>query len=318
MKCGGRMITVGIATYNRASVLKETLGNLKDVIPPKSQWELIVVDNNSTDDTKQVCDSALPSNGRYLLEPARGVSNARNRVFAEAKGDLIVFTDDDATPCKKWLIAYEEGASDYPSSAYFTGPVSPIRQYPQPWWFKDNPTHKINYFNTDDLGGVDIPINADVCIPGVNMAVRKDAYTKIGGFSEQFGIIGSKRIGGEEQDLIQRFKKEGLTGHYLASARVGHRIDPGLTTAHSLMATSYAAGSSDSEILREYTSEPNLMGMPRWWWRSLIESPIIHVGHAVGHLALGQTTQFMHHVFKIGYWAGMIKTFWQPRRLVCK
>src|SRR5438034_1054815 len=99
-------VTVVVFTFNRAPSLGETLAKLALVwIPEGFEPEFIIIDNASTDGTREVVNaySKSPLRARYICEPARGVANSRNRALACAKGDVIVFLDDDARPTVSWL-----------------------------------------------------------------------------------------------------------------------------------------------------------------------------------------------------------------------
>ena len=107
-------ISVLIATYNRAKILHDTLEAFTHLISPPGGWELIVVDNNSNDATKDVCRAyanVLPL--KYLFEKRQGIGYAFNSGIRESKGDLIVFTGDDITPDPMWLLEYEKGANKW-------------------------------------------------------------------------------------------------------------------------------------------------------------------------------------------------------------
>jgi glycosyltransferase involved in cell wall biosynthesis len=101
------LISVIISTYNRCESLKDTLDSLLNQECNGSfDWEVIVVDNNSKDKTREVIDSYMPKfNGRlrYVFEPKQGLSYARNRGIKESEGEIIAFTEDDAIVDKEWL-----------------------------------------------------------------------------------------------------------------------------------------------------------------------------------------------------------------------
>ena len=114
-------ITVAICTWNRAELLDRTLGEMIGLrVPEGVEWELLVIDNNSTDDTENVVagfEGRLPV--RHVFEPRAGKSHAANTVLREARGDLIVWTDDDVLVDAGWLEAYAHAARDWPDAALF-------------------------------------------------------------------------------------------------------------------------------------------------------------------------------------------------------
>src|SRR5947209_7995559 len=127
--------TVAICTWNRASLLARTLEQLTRVEHPAGAWEVLVVNNDSTDDTERVLDSfadGLPL--RRAFEPRAGLSHARNTAVGVATGDYIVWTDDDVLVSAGWLDAYRRAVERWPEAAVFGGPVRPrFEGTPPPW-----------------------------------------------------------------------------------------------------------------------------------------------------------------------------------------
>ncbi len=120
-------VTVAICTWNRARLLDETLSRFRSVrVPAGLDWELLVVNNRSTDDTDEVLkkyESALPL--RRLFEPQQGLSHARNCAIAAAQGELLLWTDDDVLVDADWLGQLVRAANSHPTAAYFGGPIDP-------------------------------------------------------------------------------------------------------------------------------------------------------------------------------------------------
>ena len=127
------LITVAICTWNRSKLLDQTLTEMAKLeIPAGTEWELLVVNNNSTDDTDDVIaahSGKLPT--RRLLEKKQGHSNARNCALDHAKGDWIAWTDDDVLVDPKWLVGLCKGAGRLPEAAAIGGPIAP--------WFVTDP-----------------------------------------------------------------------------------------------------------------------------------------------------------------------------------
>lgn len=109
--------TVAVCTWNRAALLPGALERLARVRPPPGAWEVLVVDNNSTDDTESVLEAfagRLPL--RRAFEPEQGLSHARNTAVRLARGDYIVWTDDDALVDADWLTAYGRAVEQHPDA----------------------------------------------------------------------------------------------------------------------------------------------------------------------------------------------------------
>lgn len=132
--------TVAICTRNRAASLARTLAGLRRLIVPTGlKWELLIIDNGSFDTTREVLDGArlqLPI--RRVLEPSLGLSHARNRALENARGELILWTDDDVIVGPRWLVEHVEGARNFPSAAFFGGPIAPRFVAAPPRWLRRN------------------------------------------------------------------------------------------------------------------------------------------------------------------------------------
>src|SRR5687767_13611834 len=139
-----RDATILIATYNRATLLGETLDSLRRLkVSPGRQWEILVVDNNSTDGTRAVVErhaADFPVPLRYLFEARQGRSSALNAGIAASDGEVIAMTDDDVIVDERWLDAACDvllggrRAEDGGAIAYAGGPVEPIWEIDPPAW----------------------------------------------------------------------------------------------------------------------------------------------------------------------------------------
>ena len=129
-------ITIAICTFNRAESLRRTLDSLVAMrVPSDLSWEIVIVNNNSTDHTDEVISEyvgRLPV--RWEFEPRPGKSNARNRAIDVAKGEYIVWTDDDVVVDTGWLTAYVEAFRRWPEAAVFGGRIMPRYEAPVAKW----------------------------------------------------------------------------------------------------------------------------------------------------------------------------------------
>ncbi|MGH7621585.1 MAG: glycosyltransferase, partial [Gemmatimonadaceae bacterium] len=131
-----RMLTVAIPTHNRASVLRQTLERLAEItIPTGTDWEVIVAQNNCTDGTAAMLAELAPRLPlRALTESRPGVNHARNAAVDAARGECIVFTDDDTLPDGDWLVAYAAAFASFPDVDVFGGPIVARFPAPPPAW----------------------------------------------------------------------------------------------------------------------------------------------------------------------------------------
>lgn len=218
-------ISVVICTYNRAPELRRTLETMRRLnIPGSLEWELIVVDNNSSDDTPAVCDAFqehLPV--RYIFEPRQGLAIARNRGIAVSHGELIVFTDDDVDADPLWLNALHAAATLYPEAAYFGGKIIPLWLEKPPSWFAKNAnTHLRGVTACFDLGERTQIVHTGFF--GANMAFCRRVFAEAYRFREDIGRTPTSMLHGEETELFERLIAKNEIGCYVADALIYHRI----------------------------------------------------------------------------------------------
>src|ERR1051325_7818256 len=131
-------ISVVIGTYNRCDVLRGALESLLSQDSGGIDYEVIIVDNNSTDDTRNMVeglrDKFGSSNLIYCFERTQGVSHARNRGISMARGRLIAFTDDDIRPAENWIASVREGFDKFPNADCIGGRVLPPPKTEVPVW----------------------------------------------------------------------------------------------------------------------------------------------------------------------------------------
>jgi glycosyltransferase involved in cell wall biosynthesis len=221
-------LSVILCTYNRARLLDKALGSLEQTRQPAAlSWELLLVDNNSGDDTRAVVDAAI-SRGilpcRYLFEPRQGKSNALNTGIAEAKGNILAFTDDDVTFDAGWLGAIWKPFDD-PRCLGVGGQIIPVWSTPRPSWYSETGPYAlmtaiIRYQFGDQLKPVETP-------PwGANMAFRRDAFTRYGNFDPLLGPMGTTLMRGEDVVLGRRMLEAGERLLYVPDAIVYHPVEP--------------------------------------------------------------------------------------------
>ena len=192
-------------------------------------WEVLVVDNNSTDSTRAVCDGffgKLPM--RYVFEPDQGLSKARNRAIAESAGDLLVFTDDDVVVDRDWLREYEQGPARFPRAAFFGGRVLPLWETPRPSWLRDEKMPLLSGLLVNyDLGDDSRWLAKDEPGPfGASFAITRELFEKVGDFRPDLGVKGEVPGRGEEAEYLERAVAAGFRGAYLGSVVCHHAVDP--------------------------------------------------------------------------------------------
>jgi len=273
-------VSVIICTYNRCDSLRRTLATCCDLIIHNDVvWELLVVDNNSTDATKQTChefSDKLPL--RYIFEAKQGLSAARNRGINEASGELIVFTDDDVDIAVNWLSELWRAATGHPDAVFFGGKIIPQWDQPPPQWIEDSSKALlpgvVMCFDRGDSEHFLTP-NEGVFY-GANMAFRKTLFEKGAAFREDLGVNGAGRMSGEESELMVAFLAAGYKGFYAPKAVIYHRNLRNRMTERYVREWFIGYGMSEVRC-GEVGPEHCWFGAPPYLWRRLVENTLKYV-----------------------------------------
>ncbi len=216
--------SIVIATYKRADDLRETLKSLAR-LHADGPWEVIVVDNNSPDDTRQVVLDAAPSYPvplRYLFEREQGRSPALNCGIRVAAGEIVVTTDDDVRVPADWLNQAAAGLERLQCD-YVGGRVLPIWGGPRPVWLPDHGGKHWAVIALLDYGPQPIEFGARVPL-GVNMAFRRGAFDRAGLFDPHTGRRAGTLLGQEVREWCIRARKAGVHGFYIPELALRHII----------------------------------------------------------------------------------------------
>jgi glycosyltransferase involved in cell wall biosynthesis len=270
-------ITVIICTYNRAESLRRTLETCCDlVIPEGVNWELLVVDNNSTDHTKQVCESftgKLPL--RYIFEPRQGKSCALNHGMAQAGGELFVLTDDDVDITPHWISELWYAASHHPEAMFFGGKIlSRWESLPPRWVIENQKWIGINcHIDYGNQVLFSVP-SKPVWFVGANWALRKQVFLQGIKYREDIGVIGIERVAAGEENALQRqLLATGLSGLYVPESIVYHRHPAKRQTERYLRRYHKWCGIGDVRLGKITTVHP-WFGVSRAYWKDLVFSSV--------------------------------------------
>lgn len=240
-------LSLAIATYNRGGKLWKTLMSLALQELDRTLWELVVVDNNSTDDTAEVFRRFAAENPdldcRMVVETRQGVSWARNRGVEEAVGEYVVFIDDDEEAVPGFLKEYYDFFETYPDAMAAGGRILPRYEAALPRWFSRYTERAI--VGTLDLGEEIKPFPKGKFFGGGNHGVRRSVYDKYGMYKTDLGRTGKLLLGGEEKDLYMRFREAGLAMYYLPGAAIYHLIPPERLTREYFLGLCYQIGRSE-------------------------------------------------------------------------
>jgi glucosyl-dolichyl phosphate glucuronosyltransferase len=218
-------ITVVLCTYNRCQCLTNTLESVSSLEPPgANEWEVLVVDNNSSDHTREVVGNfcrSHPGRFRYLFEAQQGKSYALNTGIREARGDIVAFIDDDVAAEPTWLKNLT-GAMCDEKWAGAGGRILPEWTSPPPRWLPRDGRYPLAPFALFDLGMVAGQLNEPPF--GTNMAFRKVMFEKYGDFRTDLGPNPVNMIRGEDTEFGSRLLAAGERLRYEPTAVVYHPV----------------------------------------------------------------------------------------------
>jgi glucosyl-dolichyl phosphate glucuronosyltransferase len=260
-------ITVILCTYNRCCELRKALSSLAaQNIPAPIAWEVLVVDNNSHDQTQEVVEDfsrEYPGRFRYLLEPQQGKSYALNSGIREAQGDVLAFMDDDVTVDPTWLQNLTAPLLSC-KSVGSGGRILPERGFSPPRWFPRKDRYAFAVLALFDLG----PEAGELAEPpfGTNMAFHKKMFETYGGFRPDLGPCPGSEIRGEDTEFGRRLLNAGEQLRYEPSAVVYHAVPRQRLTRKYYLSWWFDKGRSDG---REYGISSDLfrriaVGTLRW------------------------------------------------------
>lgn len=257
--CDAPSVSVVLCTYNRSDLLRRALLSFRG-LAGCGGCELIVVDNNSTDDTPDVVSACVDEIGdhvtvRYIHEPVQGLSVARNRGIAAARGDIIAFLDDDAVPGQRWLVGMRELFAARPEVLAAGGPIEPEFEIQRPDWLV---TPLEPYYTILDLGDklMEFPRGREPF--GAGMAFRA-AMLRQHGFNKTLGRKGDQLLSNEESQLFHQIRAAGGQLFYVPDMGVRHFVPKERLTKDWITRRCYYSGLSKALIRRGPVATPCLL-----------------------------------------------------------
>jgi glucosyl-dolichyl phosphate glucuronosyltransferase len=267
-------LTVMVCTWNRSQYLDAALAEMRKLkIPDGLEWELLVVNNNSTDNTDEIIarhSSALPL--RRLFEKRPGKSIAANYGISQARGDLIVCTDDDVLVDPDWVSEYVGAAKRWPDAAYFGGTIDPYFESDPPQWIR-NYLVKNGPYSVLQHGIAVRPMGRDELGPiGANMAIRMSVLREFS-FDTRLGPIKEEILPADDGEFFFRLKKAGYKGVWVGTAKVRHRIAADLLTSKYVW--NWYREHGRTEVRRGVTRGlKTSFGVPRWILRKYLSAQL--------------------------------------------
>lgn len=316
--------SVLIATFNRAAVLAETLESLAG-LRPDGPWEVVVVDNNSSDGTRQVVETAartFPAPLRYVFEPEPGRSAALNSGFRAARGEIIATTDDDVRVGADWLDRIAAGFEAH-GCDYVGGRVLPIWPCAVPAWLPARKEALCGVIAVLDYGPA--PVRYGDRVPlGVNMAIRREALRRAGDFDNRIGRKAGTLLGQEVREWCVRAHAAGLVGYYVPDVVVQHLIPADRLTKRYFRRWYYWRGVSRAILYancgldmenpegraHDAAAVRHVAGVPRYLFRTAL----VNVKEAVAARLGGDAAGSFDRELWLCFFAGIVRQRWRDRR----
>lgn len=301
------LVSVVVCTYNRSASLRETLEGLQGQRTDGFDYELLVIDNNSRDDTRAVVESLAPRFGgrlHYVFEGRQGLSHARNAGMREARGELIAFTDDDVLPAPDWLAALRVAAAAFSADCVF-GRVVPLWLAPPPKWMGP---YFLNRLAMLDRGGQARLVSASrEQFVGANFALTRRAVSLAGEFNVGLGNRGDRMGGEEDTEFFERLLAARLRIAYTPAAVVQHKVGEDRMRLAYFRRWHFDHGAASAQLV-SCAPHRGLCGIPFWALRETL-------GHLVGWAAaclMGRPSRRLEHEMRLTFYAGMFSQKLRP------
>ncbi len=234
-----------VCTYNRDGYIYQCLSCLA-ANSHADAWEIVLVDNNSTDRTATECQRFAADypqvDYRYFLETQQGLSYARNRGMHEALGDWFVFLDDDAMVGADYVERLLGFLQQYPDAAAFGGQIVPFFEDKAPDWL--NPW-ALGFVSALEMGGQVRRFAKGKFPIGANMGIARSMIARVGEFNTALGRTKNQLLGGEEKDIFLRMQALDAPIYYFPGIAVNHCIPPHRTTPAFIEKLGYGVGLSE-------------------------------------------------------------------------
>jgi glycosyltransferase involved in cell wall biosynthesis len=209
-------VSVVLSTYNRGPLLHDALRSVLAQDPAAApDFELIVVDNNSTDDTRTVVEAFAAADNRvhYVFEHEQGLSFARNTGIRCARASLIAFTDDDVRIEANWLAAIVGAFEEQPEAAVVGGRVLPIWPATPPAWLTRDHWAPLALVDHGDAA-VSVTLDNPICLVGACTAYRRSVFDEVGLFASDLQRVKNGIGSLEDHEFLLRVLRSGRTGLY--------------------------------------------------------------------------------------------------------
>ena len=302
-------ISAVITTYNRSEMLGTALEAVLSQNAGGVRYEVIVVDNNSTDNTLATVEALIAKgypNLRYVFEPKQGIAHGRNAGIAAARGDIIAFTDDDVVVTDNWITTIKRAFDEKPEVEFIGGKILPNWSEPPPHWLTVDHWWPLALL---DRGDDRFYVNASnpLCLPTANASFRRNVFSRIGVFSPKFS-------GREDHELFVRLWQAGGQGLYEPDLVVMAKVQPErlLKSYHHRWNTTTGKFNSlmrldeiiapDGSLTRERPNTVRLFGVPGSMYREFVTESFGWLRQSVN----GDDSRKVRHENRLCYLVGYV------------
>jgi glycosyltransferase involved in cell wall biosynthesis len=305
-------ISVVVPTYNRSDGLRPLLDRLLDQDAGDLAYDILIVDNNSTDDTRAVVEAVMAQDRsgrlRYAFEPRQGVSHARNTGVELTTAPIIAFLDDDGLPGREWVRSMKRAFDDHPEADCIAGRIKAHWTIPPPSWLQSAHAGPIALQDRPAPAYINAR-NASACLLTANLGVRRRVFETVGGFSPDYPR-------NQDREIEMRMWRAGLQGLYLPEmdvivevpenrlTRAYHRKWQA-TTGHYHALMRFRDTVDRNGVMHEESPHTRrLFGTPFFMYRSALS-------HVAGWLAAAlrfRPHERFFHETRLWYYASFIKT----------
>jgi glycosyltransferase involved in cell wall biosynthesis len=305
-------VSVVISTFNRSPSLLFTLDSLRhQFVEDDLDYEVLVVDNNSTDDTRVVVEELIAggySRLRYIFEARQGVSFGRNAGIAAARAPIVAFTDDDNDVGRMWIATIKASLDAHPDVDVLGGPILPRWPSVPPAWLDRrhwSPLAIVDYGTQPFRSTASRP----VCFLTANMAARRRIFDRIGGFSPDFPR-------GQDHEFLLRFWCSGGHALYVPSLVASASVQPERLTRryhrrwhrrHGAIAAAMRLQERigrGGALLEKPVRGREFFGLPGYVCGELVREVRALLESRLAHDDVSKT---LHHSHRVSYLAGYLR-----------
>lgn len=304
-------VSVVMSTYNRARLLGPAIEALLAQDTGGLTYEVLVVDNNSTDNTKQVIESYAERDPRikYVFEKKQGVAYGRNAGIALTKGKYIAFCDDDVTVTPTWLRSLHEALLRYPDADFVGGKVLPLWKGTPPSWIdsKMSPLALQDYGETPQLVSKENPR----CLISACLAVRRQAFERAGLFDPATQRVGNSIGSSEDHDWELKVWQRGGYGVYVPSVLCYAEVPPE-RQVKSYHRRWHLGNGKFTAIARQPGFEGGsfqLLDVPAFMYRQTFEAGLSYLGS----LLRGKSSEAFHRENRFFFYLGFLRERWKQQ-----